>query len=568
MERKVYKIFGKVLLSDKPKVSFVKMNELAMQRGLFVPANLCFEWLYDLLEDTQINPNSTFYQSWQDITSKTRFELFLDQVRHYASTYGTDFQEKTWTPEHSKLPEFPFKELKVLEGITVEQMKEEFTKLAYSNIAMSTETLTIICDIKYEYHIELDLEKVKNRELKLRLIPMDYEFKNGQECLLWILWKWFNISMLVKNKETLESINADFNLKNIFVNNQNILASVFYRNKDVFMRFKKCQELRPIINRIRRLAPQFHKPMPVSDWLQLEKIGKSKRAKLFESASIFKLVQMYNALSNPTGYYVIRNGKAFYKENAEREVNQAILNELLMYIVSKVPQVESVTLPEGIELAMPTSEKNFVGDIPLGSYVNCADENTMIGIYWRNEWGAKDLDLHAATIDGTFLGWRNSYRFGDNNIVFSGDMTNADPEASEIMWFKKSPVDSIVSVCKYRGDSHYSYDVFIAQESAKDFKENYMIDPRNIIFKGLMEFKDKTDVTLGFFKDGKFIFHSCNVGHGQVPNEWRIKILEHLTQCSYLTMRQVFELAGIKITKDSENELISKGDIINFFTES
>jgi hypothetical protein len=35
---------------------------------------------------------------------------------------------------------------------------------------------------------------------------------------------------------------------------------------------------------------------------------------------------------------------------------------LLMHIVSKVPQVESVTLSKGIELAMPTSEKNFIGD--------------------------------------------------------------------------------------------------------------------------------------------------------------------------------------------------------------
>lgn len=567
MEKKIYKIFGKVLLSDKPKVPFVTMNGLAMKFGIFVPQNLCFMWLYDLLKETQINPNATFYQSWQDITSKTRWELFVDQVKHYASTYGTDFQGETWLPEHTGLPEFPFKELKVLEGITVEQMKEEFTKLAYSNIAMSADTLTCICDIKKEYNIELDLEKIKNRELKLRLIPMDYKFKNGQECLLWILWKWFGISMLVKNKETLQTIRPESNMKEVLTNNQNILASVFYRNKDVFMRFKECKGLRPIINRIRRLAPQFHKPMPISDWLQLEKLSRDKRQRLFESAPIFKLVQMYNALSNPTGYYVIRNGKAFFKENAEREVNQIILNELLMHIVSKVPHVESVTLPKGIELAMPTSEKNFIGDIPLGSYVQCADNDTMIGIYWRNEWGVHDLDLHAKTIAGCSIGWNYSYRDG-NDIVFSGDMTNANPEASEVLWFKRNPIDSIVNVCKYNGESKYGYDVFIAQEHATNFRSNYMVDPRNIIYKAHVEFEDKQDVTLGYFKDGKFVFHSCNVGNGRVPNDWRMKILEHLTQCSYLTVRQVLEFAGIEITDDSENKLTSKGDIINFFTES
>ena len=73
MEEKIYKIFGKVLISNKSKVPFVTINGLAMKLGMFVPQNLCFMWLYDLLKETQINPNATFYQYWQDITSKTRW---------------------------------------------------------------------------------------------------------------------------------------------------------------------------------------------------------------------------------------------------------------------------------------------------------------------------------------------------------------------------------------------------------------------------------------------------------------------------------------------------------------
>ena len=568
MEKKVFKLFGKVLVTDKPKIGFNLMNRRSMQQGIFVPEELCYKWLYDLIEENAINPNSTFYQSWNDITSKTRWELFLDQLKHYASTYGTDFQSEAWTPERtSELPSFPYKNLKVLEPMLLPELETEITKLSYSNIAMSAETLTYIQDIVEKLKISLDIELIKNRELKLRMIPMGYQFKNGQECLLWILWKWFNISMLVKNKETFESIRPESNMLPVLTKNKEVLASVFYRNKDVFMQFKKCKELCHIVNVIRKLATKLHKPMKKSDWLRLEEMSYSERDKLFCEASIFKLVQMYNVLNNPTGYYVIRNGKAFYKESSKRKVSKVLLNHLMIHIVSKVPKVESVTLPEGIELAMPTSEKNFIGNIPLGSTVNCAEKNTMIGIYWRNEWGARDLDLHVRTISGNSIGWNSSFSI-NGKVVFSGDMTNADPEATEIMWFKNQPVDSIVSVLEYNGNDRYVYDIFIAQESATDFKKNYMVDPRNIIYKTQMTFENKRDVTIGYFKDNKFVFHSCNIGNGLVPNDWRIKILNHLVECSYLTLREVFELAGIKISDDSEIKLTSKGDLINFFSGS
>lgn len=570
MERKIFKLFGKILISNKSKGNYVRMNAVSIPLGIYVPEELCYDWLFEELITKDVNVNSTFYQSWKDITSKTRLELAIDQIRHYASTYGTNFEGEAWIPEHSKLPNFPFKDLKILEGITVEQVKEETTKLAYSDIAMSVDTLTIICDIKKEYNIDLNLEEVKNRELKLRLIPMDYKFKNGQECLLWILWKWFGISMLVKNRETLQSIYPESNMKEVLVNNQNILASVFYRNKYVFMRFKACEELRPIINRIRKLAYKFHKPMQKSVWLKLDELTEEEREDLFNKTSIFKLTQMYNVLVSPTGYYVIRNGKAFYKESIERNVDSEIIAHLLLVIVQKIKAlgIESVALPKGIELAMPTSEKNFIGEIPLGSQIKCSDKNTMLGIYWKNEWGARDLDLHVRTLSAVSIGWNSRFTSDQEDIIFSGDMTNANPEASEIMWFKNKPQPNIVSVNNYCGSEKYSYDFFIAQESTTNFEKNYMVDPRNIIYQTHIV-GNGSDNTLGFFKEDSdetvFVFHSCNIGNGQVPSTYRQKILEHLVNCNYLMLRNILTMAGVEISDNAEIKLMSKGDLINFF---
>ena len=95
-----------------------------------------------------------------------------------------------------------------------------------------------------------------------------------------------------------------------------------------------------------------------------------------------------------------------------------------------------------------------------------------------------------------------------------------------------------------------------------------MVDPRNIIYKARMNFENKSNVTIGYFKNNKFVFHSCNVGKGIIPNDWRTKILNHLVECSYLTIREVLELADIKISDDAEIKLTSKGDLINFFSGS
>ena len=567
MEKKIFKIFGKVLLTSKPKVSFNQMNELTLKQGVFVPENLCYRWLFEYFREQQINVNSTFYKSWNDVTSKTRWELFLDQVRHYMSTYGTNFEREAWVPNDGDLPEFPYKELKVLESVTLEEFKEALIKLAYSNIAMTADTLTSITDLVKEYNITLSLDKIKNRELKLRLIPMNYKFKDGQECLLWILWKWCNISMLVKNKETFTQIRPESSMLPVLIKNREVLATVFFRNKDVFMQFKKCKELCHAINVIRKLATKLHKPMEKSIWLRLEELNDSERENLFNKTPIFKLVQMYNVLSNPTGYYVIRNGKAFYKDSISRHTSQKLLTQLLVAIIAKVPVVDSISLPKGIELAMPTSEKNFIGDIPIGSYINCADKNTMIGIYWRNKWGARDLDLHCRTIDGSTIGWNADYGLADKAIMFSGDMTNADPEATEVMWFKNKPQESIVSVSEYSGLANYKYDLFVAQEDATDFGKGYMVDPRNVIYKAEVSFSNKRDVTLGYFRDGKFVFHSCNIGNGLVPTSIRERILNHLIHCDYLTVRKVFQMKGLRISEDSEIKLTSKGDLINFFSE-
>lgn len=442
MEKKVFEIFGKVLISNKPKVNYVEINNIAIKHGFLVPKELCYEWLEILLADLPENYNSTFYKSWNSIRGKSRLELLLDQMIHYMSTYGTNYQGETWVPEELKDIDFPRQELKVLEGITYDELVSKVQSIAYGNVAVKEDTIQFLEKFKNV----LDIDKIKIRQLKYRLIDENYQFKDGQECLNYILYHYFNIPLLIKNDEVLRTIRSYYydqhsKLDKIIRINEKILSSVFLRNKDVFLTIKSLsRSLYNPINRLRKLAKTNHKPI-TNWWLKLDQLNSAERIKMFNNASLYKLVQVYNAYNNPTGFYIIRNGNGWYKDSYTKKHPAIVTHELLHAIsgrIKKLAESKKFYLPKGIDLAMPMSEKNFIGDIPIGSTIDCADNNTMVGIYWRNEWGVHDLDLHAKTTSGVEIGWNRSYYDGKQNIIFSGDMTNADPEATEVLWFIKN----------------------------------------------------------------------------------------------------------------------------------
>ena len=287
LDQEIYRIFGKVLIRPNRKVSHSKMLALSIPRGIYVPQEACYEWLYDELKPRDYN--KTFYSKWMDVVSKSRVELLIDQLSHYYSTYGTDFQGEAYVPNVKHETEFDFAELKVVKTFTEEEYIEELKKLFVSNIAMSRELLLFLAN---HYDALVPLEAIKNRELKLMCIPDTYKFKDGQECLLWILYHYMGITQLVKSKEELSKFRPVPDMNKVLFRNAEVLSSVFYRNKDVFMTFKSEKSLKPTINYIRRLAVKNHKPMLKSDWLRLEELSKEERKFLYSKASLFKLVQM------------------------------------------------------------------------------------------------------------------------------------------------------------------------------------------------------------------------------------------------------------------------------------
>ena len=83
-------LFNKALLEDT-KCDDYFIKEL-LKYGVVCSQYVDIETVYQYVKEKKFNPNATFYKTIEDVTAKTRLELFIDQIFHYWSTYGTDFQ--------------------------------------------------------------------------------------------------------------------------------------------------------------------------------------------------------------------------------------------------------------------------------------------------------------------------------------------------------------------------------------------------------------------------------------------------------------------------------------------
>ena len=92
---KTLKLFNAVLYQESKESHLVTYDGIVIESGA--------TWLKSTIskyyEEERLNGNDlnkTFHKSWQKIKESSRFSLLLDQIRHYISTYGSNFQNTGW----------------------------------------------------------------------------------------------------------------------------------------------------------------------------------------------------------------------------------------------------------------------------------------------------------------------------------------------------------------------------------------------------------------------------------------------------------------------------------------
>ena len=562
---------------DSQKLSFDEVNAESSKYGYLIHPDCCskltLQWVKEV---ARTNYNKTFYKKWEDITSKTRFELLIDQLRHYASTYGTGFTEGNgYVPNNGPDVEIPYNNFKVIIPATDREIYDRCVGMLNSGIALESDTAdTISTYVIFHYKnsgFELDVDKIKNKEAQVKFCDeLGITPKDAFALLRYIVYKATGKFMLIKDRATINALkeNQDKYCISFLTQDQKVaLASIFYRFKPLFLAmkssagssksmmseaFKKAaakigvKKVMPssnasIINEIRRLAKTYHKPFKSGLWetvLCEKKDLEQVKAHLGDITNFKKITLMQGIMAKLQKcngkMYVIRNGKmwvdAAYKPKKDNtSYLMSLYNILEQSVVDSIKSKAGfVVMPKNVHFTVPTSEKNFIGNYPFGTNVELGDKNNVVGIYWRNEWGTRDFDLHMMDMHGNNYGWNSSYTNGKNTVIYSGDMTNACPEATELFYFSKEIGSGKVSVNQFSGNPQSQFKLFVATEDMRS-KLGYdgfgrrtsgavMCDPNNVKAEFMIPVDHESCKDCALITDNKVYLMDLTSGCGRVPN--------------------------------------------------
>lgn len=591
MNTKLISMFHSALREPGAEKNFAKVNEVAMKYGYIIHPECCTKDVVAWLKEQSFNPNATFYKEWEDITSKTRFELLVDQILHYATTYGTDFALGNGYVPNDEPVVIPYEHFKVITPATKEEIFERCMDMLKSGIALRTETINVLVDYfkGYGFVNKVNLDEVKNKEAQAILSDLLGKLPSDEFGMLrCIVYKYTGSAMLIKDKKTLYTISGkngfqysqrgEFDLSVLSDQQKKVLSRIFYRYKPIFLAMKGGKNS-AVINKIRKYADVYHKPLKKGFWeicltrecQEQPTTALTQAEKEVESLNNFRKIQLMQSIKerllckdNVGKMFVIRNGNMFvrddYKATCDVKYLVSLYNILENSLVESLrSKATNVFLPKGVELSCPTSEKNFIGNYPFGSYVPMNGDHNIFGIYWRNEWGARDLDLWYTDKNGTRYGWCSSYTDKSKNIIFSGDMTNANPEATELFYLGKKVVGGNIGVNVFSASKAPKFKLFVANENCENgLRRGYMCDPNNIVFEAEINFDNSYGLKkVGIICNNKLFLADLGAGNQRVSTSTAADIINRQMKFkaeSYVDLKPILEKAGFTINPTAVDE--------------
>lgn len=511
--------------------------------------------------------NKTFHKSWNKIKNSSRFELFVEQIQHYMSTYGSNFQDEVYIPE--EVLDVPNVKLqyKVINAYSAQEMTKKCLSLLQSGIALKEETIdtliTVLVDeLGYTFNGK---ENIKNKEAIVKLAEFYNIYPdNPVEFFRYIIYRTTDTSLLIKNDALIELIKeSSYNPTQAF-NSFGLerLAEIFNRFKPLFLAFKNRAP--KTINKISKLSKTHHKPLvsnPLNDVTNT--LLTENDTHWLDNATPFALFKALSACySRAQGQdaflYRIRNGTSWVKSNdtssttktnrlinllkttkagkykktiAENPLFKDNYTFLLEYLKQRFDlSGKELFFPEDIVYALPTSEKMFVGNIPTGTrfYGN----KLAVGIYWENDWGARDLDLSGLNIAGK-IGWNATYNQQKGSLMYSGDITSAPKGAVEYLYANQGlNVPTLVQNNVYSGTADCGYKIVIGKGS--NVSKKYMMDPNKVFADIKCESVQKQTI-LGMLlpKRDKQCFVLLNFGAGHTRVSGNSEVSRLATKALY-----------------------------------
>lgn len=607
MDYRLIEFFG-VALKEDPMMDTYVVNHLALRHGYAIHPACCTKSVFDWLNERDCNWNSTFYKTWEDVTKRSREVLAIDQIISYAINYDLGGNFDMNDGDYSEVPDIHT--YKVIMPISEVELYSKCLGVLTSGLALKQETMEALCDFiilkrgvlaQTGEILDFSIEDIKNKEAQIYICDKTGILPKDKFSLLrYIVYKVTGDTQIIKDKHILQriAIGRPFDLSKLSEVQLAGLASIFHRYKTVFLGLRRHSfpKQKAIVNRLRKMANVFHVPFQSGFWEEVVNkpcMPTELAHQLKNNApSNFKLVRLIqsireNKLKIGTGkdvynMYPIRNGKVWFEKMPEMNaldqrydwwdlLEEILYNELVERLKKKACTVK---LPEHLNLACPTSEKSFIGNIPFGSNYKMTEHN-MVGIYWREEWGTRDFDLSFMSYNGYKIGWNSQFYNDEKDLIYSGDMTHADPEASEVLYVRSGCPNGMIKVNRYSGGEGSKFVLMVAQSPVDSLSRNYMVDPNTIKFETEIISKDRESF-IGFVNDNHLYMCDFKSGDGRVSSVMTTDqygdVLARKAK-SFIDLKKLLEDAGFKIRKrattsspiDLDLSGLKKDDLIQLF---
>lgn len=529
--------------------------------------------------------NETFYKSFATVRDADPMTLLFDQILHYMTTYGAEaagIKIPTYVPVQAlNIPKNSIKngfKFTVICEATIDACIERLNDYLKSLTAPSEEIKRYLMPILGLTTVKTD--DIKSFEIQVIKHKMDGTVPQSPvNQLRYLVYMTTNETLLIKNKylrQSIQNANTGDLAYNILSKcDMTGLASIFLRYKPIFLAFKQHNKCAPIINYLRRLADTYHKPLTDESLQNFTSLtSKEARDRVLKKATNRDLIKLLDAMyarcgidETMPGVYAIRNGRTFVKEDGLKpgtkethHIADYVLDVLLSRIGDSLKN-KVYYLPEYVEYVVPTTEKQFIGNIPYGSSISIVPESAFTaGVHWFNQKDDRvDIDLHLNSAT-QHLGWNAMYRDG-SEIIYTGDQTNAPMPhgGAEAFWFEPKGETYVLSVNLFSGPDQTEFKLFMTnvKPNGEDCqRRNYTFNPNESLFPAIpLKFdKGSHDMNIGVFCKNSFYFYGGKLSNGIVPTANYKQFIDGFTAqiTSKCNLRTLLELAGAKVITSLE----------------
>ncbi len=541
---------------------------------------------YDLLE-----VNNGFHKSFKAVAESTPEKLALQQILHYLSVFGQNgMDDRNSDAIDSSIVYIPNEvlslpadkepvRLTVIHALSDKEIVTRASAMLSSGLALSESTQNDLMEIVRQFPQQFTLATVANKEFRIRMMDeLGLMPSNADDFIRYLVFKKTDSAMVIHSSRAVQAVlGGVWNSTKAFrlfvaQNGVEAIAKCFNRHRDLWLAFKHDgASVATIINKARKLSVKLNRPMKVGvlDRIGDKSVTLDEVVKALPSCPLAKKVSIANsllrrAIGSEQSVFVVRNGRMFVKQNEgvtmPKEKNDALLSAVIDSIVADIrPAVEGkhIRLSDTVNYAFPTSEKNFVGNIPMYSSLDLSD-NAIVGIHWQNLPDSRvDLDLHYVS-NNRSVGW--SYGIQDKAGVYhSGDMTDAPAPlgAAEALCVTDNIEDEFAAIALNRFAAPEGvpvpYSLFFGKRDNSAFNGKYLVNHRELMLNiGGMENVNPQQIVglLHSDSDGTKTFYFVDSGFGSTSvssgNPYLISAIRGVLDAAIgsLSLRDVLPLAG------------------------